>query len=724
MDIKIFSLAAAMLTTFSVLAYDTQPRLIDHGAYTTPEMEIQLTDLLSRQNTFKKRIGESTDGTEEPSVIDVAVFMHSSWIDTLKEPVSKDANGKFYENGTQFALARIKAQFDYFNETLAMQKINARLQPAYFTTVSLAPVVKNASGDHEDFSVIVNCMQAEEGTSLFESIKPFCESENLLPLRQKLHDKIDIVYFIRSRIPADTFLGKGAPTIGANVNDTYLSTMKAAVAEGASEDFKQDIRFGYLNADVFSHEMGHVFGARHHIYAQEPATEEDNRAYACGNRLDNIPKVAGDLSTMRKTIMWSTTGQHHRFFSDSEIVVDGDPCGVIGIANNVTTVRQFAPRVSQNNNMPAQSSEISFVEPTSTVRRELEKAALLLRRTGDLSKPAYLSVAAKDDTAWENLDFTFGLQELTFTAGESEKTIEITLLPRARGHANTKFNIVILAAIGASYAPTGAEVTILSDKAIQHGQLSFTNSQTEVIEGATADLTIHRTNGVDGDISFSVTPVNGTAIKGTDYNAEVLVKTLKDNESSLIISIPTIKRMGKQGARALTLNISEVSGGATVGTLSQATISINDAAEHGTLGFASANINVDETGSANLMINRTNGTDGEVTVRVQTMNGTAISGTDFNALNQVVSIPAGQSSASVVVNIVNRSGNQNSRYFDVQLSEPTGGASLSSSVTSRVTISDVATATDGSDSSGGSVGIYALIGLLILGTRRHQSVKK
>lgn len=47
---------------------------------------------------------------DNPAVIDLGVVMHKTWLGAMKEPLTKDTSGKYYENGAQFAIARIKAQ--------------------------------------------------------------------------------------------------------------------------------------------------------------------------------------------------------------------------------------------------------------------------------------------------------------------------------------------------------------------------------------------------------------------------------------------------------------------------------------------------------------------------------------------------------------------------------------------------------------------------------------
>jgi hypothetical protein len=730
---KLKTLHIAVITsllTLSSMSYATNnERLIDNGAFVTPEAHAFKVELQKRAN---KKLLESAsalaNATGEPAMIDVGVVMHSSWIEAMKEPLTTNAAGKHFENGAQFAVARIKAQFDYFNETLAQQNVNARVRPVYFASVNSETEAAGRVSAADELTNMLVCVFWDESNVGYPSRREFCEDQGLKRVRDIVQGQVDLVYYVRERLPNTSVGGNGTYLSGSSFLDDYRAVVKSNIIAGVTEERLADFRFGFFNANIFSHELGHVMGAMHEVREAEPvfADGADNRAYACGIRVDGTPRIPNDLASRRKTIMWHSTGDHHRFFSDAEIVVDGDRCGVRGEANNIDIVRKNAPSIANNFTLKAATSSVVFVQDAIVVNRQEGKASIMLRRTGDLTKAAHLSMTAKDGTAWENRDFTFGLKEISFAAGESEKTVDVTLLSRAAAHPDTKFNLVFHAAMGATYAATEAEVTILSDKVIKYGSVQFDKASVDVTEGSTAQVQINRLNGTDGEITLKVTPADGTAINGTDYSAAAAVITMKNGEGSALVQVPTTKRAGVQGNRTVNLKISEAAGGAELGQIGQATLNIKDALDNGTLEFSTASVSVNENGSATLTINRTNGTEGEVGVRVQSVNGSAIAGTDFNAVDQVVTFPAGQASATVNITMLNRTGSQGARYFDVQMSGATGGAVLGSAATARVNIADVTAPVDNGSSgggSGGSMGIFSLSGILALAVRRFKTVK-
>lgn len=726
MNKKLTLVAASMFVSSVVSAHSghLSQHELDYvnelGMFGTKETQEYIEQFLKNKPSIE------ANASNEPRIVDVGVIMHQSWIDQLKTPISKDANGKYYENGAQFAIARIKAQFDFFNETLAMQNVNARLRPAFFSVVNSEMSSAGRITFTEETGRIAVCTFFGTNHPRHEELLPTCQSEGLGRVRNMIQGNVDTFYYVRGVNENDgtSVLGLGAYYSGIIVRDSYVNFTESGAAAIKPESL-ESYRFGLENAATFSHEFGHVFGAGHQVSVEEPARAGDhNHAYACGKKLNSsVTPVAGDLSTMRPTIMWAGQGGVHRFFSDEDIVVEGFRCGVRGEANNIDYVRQHAPIVAQNYNMRAATSNVIFVQDRIIAGRQEGKATVTLRRSGDLSQPAYLSMTAKDGTAWENRDFTFGLNEVAFAAGESEKTIDVTLLPRTSGHPNTTFNLVFHAAIGATYAGE-VEITIVSDKAVQSGAVQFNAASTTVTEGATASVQINRVNGTDGDITFKVTPTAGTAVAGTDFTASAVVKTMKEGESSVTFDIPTTLRSGTQGDRTVNLSISEVTGGAQLGSIGQAVVTIQDAVQAGTLNLATTSLMVNEGGVATLSINRSNGNDGQVSVRVQTIAGSAIAATDFVAIDQVVTIPAGQSTATVSVNVPNRAGTQGERSFDVQLSNATGGATLGTVTTTRITVQDVTTQppsggdSGGSGGSGGSMGLWSVFGLALLAIRR------
>ena len=112
---------------------------------------------------------------------------------------------------------------------------------------------------------------------------------------------------------------------------------------------------------------------------------------------------------------------------------------------------------------------------------------------------------------------------------------------------------------------------------------------------------------------------------------------------------------------------------------------------NGSLGFASSNVNVTEgaAGTVQLLVQRTGDTDGLVSVAYATANGTAFAPGDYLAQSGSLVWPAGDGSArTIVVQLIDDNlPDEGTETFSVNLSNPTGGASLGTS-TSTVNIQD------------------------------------
>ena len=110
---------------------------------------------------------------------------------------------------------------------------------------------------------------------------------------------------------------------------------------------------------------------------------------------------------------------------------------------------------------------------------------------------------------------------------------------------------------------------------------------------------------------------------------------------------------------------------------------IDDNVSPGTLGFSAANYNVVESaGYVTVSVLRTNGSSGSVSVNYQTQPGftydpgvqPAVAGTDYTTTSGTLTFRSGATSNGFNVPIANFSSNQPNKYFNVLLSNPTGGA--------------------------------------------------
>lgn len=81
-------------------------------------------------------------------------------------------------------------------------------------------------------------------------------------------------------------------------------------------------------------------------------------------------------------------------------------------------------------------------------------------------------------------------------------------------------------------------------------------------------------------------------------------------------------------------------------------------------------------GKANIMVERTNGTDGKVSVEYKTTDQSAICGKDFNGGNGVLTFEHGEQIKHIDIEIVDDKAFEKDESFLLELSVPTGGAQL------------------------------------------------
>ncbi len=254
------------------------------------------------------------------------------------------------------------------------------------------------------------------------------------------------------------------------------------------------------------------------------------------------------------------------------------------------------------------------------------------------------------------------------------------------------------------------------------GELAFTATPAAVDESVgSVSYTVSRTGGSDGAVSVSFATADSTASAAADYTQTSGTLTWADGDASAkTITVPILDDDLSESDEAFRLTLSNPTGGATLGNLSQLTQLIRDDDANGSLRFETAAVSTAETaGSVTVRVLREEGSDGAVSVAVGTADGTANAGTDYQSAATTLNWADGDAAPkSFTVSLVDDDLVEVDETFQIQFTgPPTGGATLGSPTAATVTVTsdDVAqhgvlqfqqAAIDVSESGGGlTVGV-------------------
>src|SRR5262249_10552418 len=107
----------------------------------------------------------------------------------------------------------------------------------------------------------------------------------------------------------------------------------------------------------------------------------------------------------------------------------------------------------------------------------------------------------------------------------------------------------------------------------------------------------------------------------------------------------------------------------------------------GTLQFSAATYSASQSDkTATILVSRTGGSTGSVTINYATSDDSALAGEDYTATQGTLTFAAGVTSMPLTVPIINDATNKGPETATLPLSSPGGGASLGSQKTAVLTI--------------------------------------
>ncbi len=297
----------------------------------------------------------------------------------------------------------------------------------------------------------------------------------------------------------------------------------------------------------------------------------------------------------------------------------------------------------------------------------------------------------KNGTALAGSDYTETSGTLTFTAGQTTKTISVSTVDDDAQESNERFTVTLRNPDGATLDDHTGEGTIRDNDGGGGGSLPTLSigDAAPVPEGGTATFRVTLSAASENVVTVSYKTKDGTAVEGSDYTMTGGTFRFEPGETTKTLRVPTVNDDTPEETEVFTVELSAPSGatvadGTGTGTItddgggggSLPTLSIGDAAP------------VPEGGTATFRVTLSAASENVVTVSYKTKDGTAAEGSDYTMTGGTLRFEPGETTKTLRVPTVNDDTPEETEVFTVELSAPSGATVADGTGTGTITDED------------------------------------
>jgi len=336
-----------------------------------------------------------------------------------------------------------------------------------------------------------------------------------------------------------------------------------------------------------------------------------------------------------------------------------------------TTVTKYGCRPYEGSIFAGTYFEFNAAEHSAD--EDAGTVSITVERIGETNSAVSVDYFTSNDSAVAGSDYTSASGTLNFAAGQTNRTFLITLINDTDPEGQETMNLALRdpstnTLLGEQDT---AVLTIVDDDG--PGELCFSSSLFWATEDeGQAELTVSRLNGDTGIISVDFATTTGSsAHAGVDFISTNGTLELTNGQLSASIYVDLINDTLDEANETFGVNLSNPVG-AALASQTNTTLVLVDDDESGSLSFSSSMYTCSETsGIVSLMLTRTGGSDGGISVDYSTSNMNAVAGQDYTTSSGSLQMTHGITSATVNITILNDSTDEQAEYFAVGLCNPT-----------------------------------------------------
>lgn len=337
--------------------------------------------------------------------------------------------------------------------------------------------------------------------------------------------------------------------------------------------------------------------------------------------------------------------------------------------------------------LSAGTASVEFMAAAFDVNESAGSVTVTVVRSGVTEAQATVGYATQNISAVAGQDYAAVAGTLVFEPGEQSKTFTVPIINDLTIEGDEAFRVLLSNPTdAASLGPQSTAIVTIRDD--DHQPVSFATTSYVVNEGGSATITVVRQGATTAAASVSYATGGGTATPGSDYVPASGVLTFAPGQRQAIITIQTLDDSAIESDETILVSLSNPVGLTLTGP-SVATVTIRDNDQPGVVQIITGAFQVrEDKGAVWVVVTRTGGTSGRVTVPYATAPGTANPGEDYLPVSGTIVFEPGQTISAFVVPIVDDRNVEGNESFYVAIGHPSGGATLGPQWVASVTITD------------------------------------
>ena len=320
---------------------------------------------------------------------------------------------------------------------------------------------------------------------------------------------------------------------------------------------------------------------------------------------------------------------------------------------------------------PAASIGDAAVTEGNTGTAPATLAVSLAAPSGRTVTVPYSTTASTGETnPAEPDDFTATTGTVTFVPGDTTETLSIPVVGDLRPEPDETFVVALGAPTHAGVGDGVGVVTINDDDAVQVGIADTTAAEGEDTHAVFA-VSLNESHGKPVTVQWSTDDTDQNAKEGSDFAADSAgVVEFAAGDTSETISVPLVDDNVEERTESFLVRLSQPIN--AVIQDGEASGAISDEADTPTMTAGDVTVAEDvEAGVATVTVTLNRATAYGASADFSVAAGTATAPHDYTTTSGMLQVPAGQTTGSITVPLVDDANYETDETFTVQLSNPT-----------------------------------------------------